>query len=508
MASQPLRDLTGTFLSLSLKDESDTRQLAEDLSVILKSGDLLCLSGDLGAGKSTFSRALIRNIASDPDLEVPSPTFTLVQPYDLPRLPLAHFDLYRLEEPEELGELGLEEILEDSAALIEWPEMAEDLLPKTALWLQFRHGGGEDTRQVEFYSEDPEWENRISATLEVRAFLEAATDTGQISREHLAGDASLRTFEKIGAGDEHLVLMRWPFSDATLPENIRFYMDKVHLAKDCRAVAAIGGELRKIGLRAPAIKRADFDKGLVLSEFLGSETIVVDGKPVAERYFAAVDVLAAMHARKFPETVDLDTGETYQVPAYSADALVSEANLLLDWYLPEKTGTEASDQTRAEFEALWRSLLHGISDAQSGWVLRDFHSPNLLWQVGASGTDRIGLIDFQDTVIGPVAYDVASLLLDARTDIDPELENALFDAYLQKRKGLGQEVDLEAFKQAYVVMGAQRISKILGIFVRLARRDNKPAYLGHLPRMEGYLDRVMTAPILSDLKDWYQRHIG
>jgi aminoglycoside/choline kinase family phosphotransferase len=103
-------------------------------------------------------------------------------------------------------------------------------------------------------------------------------------------------------------------------------------------------------------------------------------------------------------------------------------------------------------------------------------------------------------VIGPVAYDVASLLLDARTDIDPELENALFDAYLQKRKGLGQEVDREAFKQAYVVMGAQRISKILGIFVRLARRDSKPAYLEHLPRMEGYLDRVMMAPVLSDFE--------
>ncbi|MBO9420263.1 tRNA (adenosine(37)-N6)-threonylcarbamoyltransferase complex ATPase subunit type 1 TsaE [Labrenzia sp. R4_2] len=508
MASHQLRDLPTPFLSLLLKDESDTRQLAEDLAAILKPGDLLCLSGDLGAGKSTFSRALIRNIAGDPDLEVPSPTFTLVQPYDLPRLPLAHFDLYRLEEPEELEELGLEENLEDSAALIEWPEMAEDLLPKSALWLQFRHGGDEGTRQVEFYSEDPVWGNRIFATLEVRRFLKTALNAGQIKRQHLAGDASLRTFEKIVVGDEHLVLMRWPFSDATLPENIRSYMDKVHLAKDCRAVAAIGGELRKIGLRAPAIKRADFDKGLVLSEFLGSETIVIDGKPVAERYFAAVDVLAAMHARKFPETVDLDTGETYQVPAYSADALVSEANLLLDWYLPEKTGTEASDQTRAEFEALWRGLLDGISEAQSGWVLRDFHSPNLLWQVGASGTDRIGLIDFQDTVIGPVAYDVVSLLLDARTDINPELENALFDAYLQKRKGLGQEVDPEAFKQAYVVMGAQRISKILGIFVRLARRDNKPAYLGHLPRMEGYLDRVMTAPILSDLKDWYQRHIG
>jgi aminoglycoside/choline kinase family phosphotransferase len=134
-----------------------------------------------------------------------------------------------------------------------------------------------------------------------------------------------------------------------------------------------------------------------------------------------------------------------------------------------------------------------------------FIPPNLLWQEGAAGTDRIGLIDFQDAVIGPVAYDVASLLLDARTEIPPALESELYDAYVSARKRQSRDFDKDGFSRAYAIMAAQRISKILGIFVRLAKRDHKPAYLGHLPRMESYLDRVLDRPGLSDLKSWYAR---
>jgi len=318
----------------------------------------------------------------------------------------------------------------------------------------------------------------------------------------------LRSFEKIEAGPETLVLMRWPFSSATLPEAVRTYMDKVHLAKDCRAIAAISGELRKAGIHAPAIRAADFEQGLILLEDLGSETIVIAGEPVADRYFAAVDVLAIMHDHVFPETVELETGGTYHVPAYSPAALIAEASLVLDWYFPEKSGSPVSGQSRADFEEIWRKLLGGLSEAQHGWVIRDYHSPNLLWRKGARGSDRIGVIDFQDTVIGPVAYDVASLLLDARTVISPGLEKDLYDAYVRQRMSRRPDFDQEGFAQAYAIMAAQRISKILGIFVRLARRDGKPSYLGHLPRMERYLDRVLAAPVLSDLKQWYQKHLA
>ncbi|MEP3256261.1 MAG: phosphotransferase, partial [Roseibium sp.] len=152
------------------------------------------------------------------------------------------------------------------------------------------------------------------------------------------------------------------------------------------------------------------------------------------------------------------------------------------------------------------AALDNIADAQQGWVLRDYHSPNLLWREDRQGLDRLALIDFQDAVIGPVAYDVASLLLDARVEVPEDLEAALFETYVETRKKQNLTFDGVAFKAAYAVMAAQRVTKILGIFVRLARRDHKPVYLAHLPRMNAYLDRALDHPVLSDLKLWYDRN--
>lgn len=505
MTDHDLRQLPPPFLTRDLADEAETALLAADLALVLRPGDTVCLSGDLGAGKSTFSRALLRAFAGDPALEVPSPTFTLVQTYAFDRFDLSHFDLYRLEEPEELDELGLDDLLETGAALIEWPEKAEDLLPHEALWIQITQPSeDEQKRRFRFQSGDAAWPQRIRQTLAARSFLKS-NRLATAQRQYLAGDASLRSFETVAIGDETAVLMRWPFQGDEVPPAVRTYMQSVHLAQDCRSVAAIGSQLRRNGFRAPGIIAADLENGLILSEDLGRTTIVENGRPVPERYRVAVDILAGMHGRSWPETVTLEDGAVYQVPPYSTGALIAEASLFLDWYLPHVPGVEPDEDTRQVFSTLWQRALEAISGAQSGWVLRDFHSPNLLWQEGAAGTDRIGLIDFQDTVIGPVAYDVASLLLDARTDIPVDLESELFDAYVSARTAQSSGFDRQAFSEAYAVMAAQRITKILGIFVRLAKRDDKPAYLSHLPRMLGYLDRVLDRPVLSDLKDWYAR---
>ncbi|WP_298985063.1 tRNA (adenosine(37)-N6)-threonylcarbamoyltransferase complex ATPase subunit type 1 TsaE [uncultured Roseibium sp.] len=503
MADHQLRSIPDFFLELTIADEANTQRLANDLAVVLGTGDVVCLSGDLGAGKSTLARALVRSLANDPELEVPSPTFTLVQTYEFDRFDLSHFDLYRLEEAEELEELGLDDLLETGAALIEWPEKAGELLPEKALWIQITQPDeAEDKRVFRFHASDPSWQDRIRETHEIRAFLEQSSFPGA-ERRFLAGDASLRTFETVTTNDSSAVLMRWPFHQNTLAQSVSNYMERVHLAQDCRSVLAIGTELRDRGFRAPRVYKAEPEKGLVLAEDLGRDTIVMNGAPVSERYYAAVEVLARMHGETWPRSIPVEGNRTYQVPGYSSEALITEASLFLDWYVPEKTSRAIDDAVRASFEGLWRKTLRSISSAQLGWVLRDFHSPNLLWQRDASGTDRIGLIDFQDTVFGPVAYDVASLLLDARTDISQDLESALFDAYVSLRENQSQGFDKVGFSAAYSVLAAQRISKIIGIFVRLARRDGKPAYLSHLPRMLGYLDRVLDRPNLSELKDWY-----
>lgn len=505
MADHDLRHLPSSFLELDIADEAATHLLANDIAMALKPGDTVCLSGDLGAGKSTFTRALLRAFAGDPDLEVPSPTFTLVQTYAFDRFDLSHFDLYRLEEPEEIEELGLDDLLETGATLIEWPEKAEELLPSGALWIQISQPSDDaDRRRFRFFSDNIAWQDRVSQTLKARAFLRSA-NRAVAERQFLAGDASLRGFETIASGDETAVLMLWPFQGDRVPPAVRTYMQSVHLAQECRAVAAIGSELRRRGFLAPEIYAADLVEGYVLSQDLGAETIVAGGKPVPERYHVAVEILAKMHGQDWPDSVPVADGTVYEVPPYSHKALVAEASLFTLWYVPHVTGAPLDEDTQITFEMLWHRALEAIADAQSGWVLRDFHSPNLLWQEGASGTERIGLIDFQDTVIGPVTYDVASLLLDARTDISEALESKLFDAYVSARKKQSADFDRERFSEAYAVMAAQRITKILGIFVRLAKRDDKPAYLSHLPRMLGYLDRVLDRPVLSDLKDWYAR---
>jgi len=505
MPDHELRQLPSSFQSLEIADEEETRLLANDLALVLAPGDVICLSGDLGAGKSTFSRALLRAFAGDPELEVPSPTFTLVQTYAFDRFDLSHFDLYRLEEPEELEELGLDDLLETGAVLIEWPEKAAELLPAEALWIQITQPEDDpDRRRFSFQSEERAWQDRVEQSFKTRKFLKTACKA-TAERHWLAGDASLRSFETVVSDGGVSVLMRWPFQGSAVPETVRAYMKKVHLAEDCRSVVAIGSELRRRGFLAAEIYAADLENGFILAQDLGRETIVTDGRPVPERYHAAARLLADMHGQAWPETVPLADGSSYSVPAYSTDALIAEASLFLDWYVPHVAGRPADDAMRLSFEAVWQDALRSIAGAQPGWVLRDFHSPNLLWQDGATGKHRIGLIDLQDTVIGPVAYDVGSLLLDARTDIPQDLEKALFETYVSARENQSSGFDRQSFSSAYGVMGAQRVSKILGIFVRLAKRDGKPAYLSHLPRMLGYLDRVLDRPGLSDLKDWYTR---
>ncbi len=505
MSDPILRFLTDPFLELSLSDEAATVGLAEDLAAILAPGDLIALSGDLGAGKSTFARALLRNMAGDPDLEVPSPTFTLVQTYELGRLTVSHFDLYRLEEPEELAELGLEELLEDGAAVIEWPERSEDLLPEGALWLQLETVGDEGHRNCRIESTNPDWRTRFTRTQTTRRLIDAAGfENGR--RRHLTGDASTRSYERIASGTKSAVVMNWPKPEGAAGSDAALTYDKlVHLASDCRAFVAIGNELRRHGYSAPEVLASDLDAGLLVLEDLGPGTVLLDGKPDPDKYCTATLLLAQMHSEDWPNEVPLPEGQIYKIQAYSRQAWHTEASLFLEWYVPYSSGTDATPEAAQEFRRLWDQAFDAIEGCGTGLVLRDYHSPNLIWLADREGTDKIGLIDYQDAVIGPHAYDVASLLLDARVDVSEALENELFETYVKQRAITDPDFDKVLFSAAYAVMGAQRITKVMGIFVRLAKRDGKPGYLTHLPRMKAYLDRVLQHPVLSELKLWYEK---
>jgi aminoglycoside/choline kinase family phosphotransferase len=265
--------------------------------------------------------------------------------------------------------------------------------------------------------------------------------------------------------------------------------------------------LRAQGLSAPAIHPYDLDRGFLISEDFGSEGVIEGDppRPIAERYEAAADALAMLHGRTLPETLPLD-GQSYAIPLFDTEALLIEIGLMPEWYLPDRDAA-LSEEGRAEFFAMWRELLQKPLAAPRTWVIRDYHSPNLIWLAERSGIARVGVIDFQDTVLGPKAYDVVSLLQDARIDVPESLELTLLSRYIKARRAGDENFDPAGFAEHYAIMSAQRNTRLLGTFARLNRRDGKPHYLRHQPRIWTYLQRSLAHPALARLRDWYSANV-
>lgn len=488
-------------ITIPLEGEKDTIRLGEDLALALKPGDCLALIGDLGAGKSTLARAFIRAVADEPDLEVPSPTFTIIQTYDA-RIPVAHLDLYRLSDVSELDELGIDEMLEDGICLIEWPDIATDILPpEQTVTLTLTHSGEGRLASIKAPAKLKALLERVFA---IRAFL-AKNGRGDAARRFLSGDASTRAYETVSTGGPDLILMDWrrPMRGAIVAEG-KTYAEIAHLAQDARSFVAIGNYLRNSGFCAPEILAADTDQGILLLENLGREGVLApDGTPIEDRYLQSVACLAALHQASRPDLLPVGDGSAYEVPPFDRQAMKIEVSLLAEWYLPHKRGKPLTDSEKSDYYALWDRLIDQLADCETGLVLRDFHSPNLIWQPQNSGIRQVGLIDFQDAMIGPTAYDVASIVQDARVTISPELQARLLSHYLENRRST--PFDEAAFLKAFAIMSAQRNCKLAGIWVRLLERDRKPGYMKHMPRTFRYLSAALSHPELAPLRDWCLR---
>lgn len=485
-------------LTLPLPDEAATVAFAENVAMCLAPGDVVALTGGLGAGKTTFARALIRAVADDPRLDVPSPTFTLVQTYAVGHLPIAHFDLYRLSGPGELDEIGLDDALAQGAALIEWPERADDRLPAGRLAIAFDIAG--DGR-VATIAGSPEIMDRLARSRKIRGFLDRSgwADT---ARRHLQGDASTRRYERIRKDGGTAVLMDWPVANAPPVLDPR----AIFRARDTRAFIAVDLALRGLGLSAPDLLAADTEAGLLLLEDLGSEGILRDGAPDPERYRTAVDVLAMLHAEPRPSALPLPGG-VHALPDFTAEAFAIEVGMFLDWYMPHLTGAPVTAEARDEFTAIWREIIARLATRERGWVLLDYHSPNLFWLKDRAGPARLGIIDFQDLMVGPSAFDVASLCQDARATVPAALEAALRGRYIAARLAANPRFDAGAFDEAYAILAAQRATKNLGVFSRLAAQAGKPGYLKHMPRLREYLERSLAHPVLNRYALWYRTHL-
>lgn len=494
---------------VALANELATSQLMADLALLVSPGDVITLTGDLGAGKTAAARAFIRFLASDDDFEVPSPTFTLAQNYDLPPYPVLHTDLYRVQDASELEELGLVPLPEGAVVLIEWPERAPSLLPphRIDIALTHRPSLGLNARAAELRGYGT-CAAKIDRLASLRHFL-AISGYSDSRRERMAGDASSRSYSRLFKNDESAVLMNSPRRpDGPATYNGKSYSAAVHLAEDVRPFMAIANGLRERGFSAPAIHHADITDGFLIIEDFGRGSFVEGDPPsiVLDRYQAAVETLAALHQEQLPDTLPITPKINYHVPSFDTEAMMTEVGLVMEWYLPDKKVAITSN-LHAEFLLVWNELLNKLASAPRTWVLRDFHSPNLIWLDRRMDTARVGILDFQDTVIGPTAYDLVSLLQDARIDVPESVEIAMLTHYAKLMRESDPNFNAAAFVEYYAIMSAQRNTRLLGTFARLNRRDNKPQYLRHQPRAWSYLKRALAHPSLIGLREWCAAYV-
>jgi N-acetylmuramate 1-kinase len=484
-------------------NEPQLESLARTLSLWVRPGFLITLQGDLGSGKSTFARAFLRALARNTALDVPSPTFPLIQTYTETRIPAAHVDLYRIKSDQEIEELGLGELLATHVVLVEWPERLPQNL--SANHLAVTLSGSGETRLVELAVQGA-WPQALQRNQDIETFL---TQHGceLASRLFLEGDASSRRYETVADVKGRHVLMDMPDRPDGPP--IKFgksYSALVHLAENINAVIGVNDYLHSLGYSAPRTIAVDGVKGLAVLEQLEGDVhgvMMRRGDDMWPSLSNAVDVLADMSTKPWPNRVPGAEGCVHVVPTYDIEAQMVEVELMPNWFWPHQFGGEPPAAVLKSFDQVWRDLLPQVPLSHAQWLLRDYHSPNLIWMPQRDGLKRTGLIDTQDAMMGHPSYDLVSLLQDARVDVSPEMQDKLFARYVALRHAQGHFDEAE-FQQSYAIMGAQRSTRLLGTFTRLSKRDGKHQYLAHRPRVVRYLQRSLAHPALEPLRHWYE----
>ncbi len=310
---------------------------------------------------------------------------------------------------------------------------------------------------------------------------------GEAELAPLAGDASFRRYIRVCQSGRTAMVMDAPPEK----ENVPGYVN-------------IAQFLVNQGYSAPRILAQDSERGLLLLEDLGddlfTQLLSKNVETISENtlYTAAIELLSQWHNSK----VFVKKTNAVALPDYGKAMLLQEVGLLAEWFLPLVVVEKQVSILRLEYLSLWERTLHRLRPLENCFVHRDFHAGNLIWLPGRSGHARVGLLDFQDAVWGDPAYDLVSLLEDARRDVSSALAEEMLELYLERI-----DCDASRLRDAYAVLGAQRNSKIIGIFTRLWKRDKKAHYLPLLPRVWRYLERDLTHPILAEIRAWTDKNI-
>jgi hypothetical protein len=298
----------------------------------------------------------------------------------------------------------------------------------------------------------------------------------------LAADASFRSYYRVQLNERHCVLM-----DAPPPE------------EDIRPFVTVARYLAQLGFSAPKILAEDARRGFLLLEDLGDDTytrVFAAGGDQGHLYDAAVDTLVHLHELSSATTAPAE------IPPYDMERLLAETMLFIDWYLPA-VGAPVDETARHEYTEVWRSVFADVAGRRESIVLRDYHVDNLMWLPGRAGTARCGLLDFQDALIGVRAYDLMSLIEDARRDVD----HARADKLIARYVAACGDVRETGLRRDIAVLGAGRHAKVIGIFTRLCRRDGKAQYLAHIPRVWRLLEHSLSHPALAPVQAWFAAHV-
>ncbi|MBW3559020.1 MAG: phosphotransferase [Proteobacteria bacterium] len=348
----------------------------------------------------------------------------------------------------------------------------------------------------------------------IRRFL-ADAGLGAVRREPLPGDASTRRYERLHLpSGGTLMLMDAPPSAESKPcppratpqeRQAAGYNAMARLAAGrVDAFAAAAGWLREQGLSAPEVVAADHRAGLAVLEDLGEDLFtrrIQAGADPRELYHAAVEALARLHATE-PPTVMRAHGVAWPLLDYDVMALTTGVDLFLEWWPKLVLGTQLDAEAVEQWRALWEPVVRRGAEGAAVFAHRDYHAENLIWLPEREGPARVGMLDFQDAVRAHPAWDLLSLLQDARRDVPGELEAAALGRYFELRP----PADVGAFMQDYWALAALNNARILGIFARLIVRDHKPRYGRFLPRVWGNLERDLAQPGMKPLQDWFDRY--